>query len=360
VNLPELRIPAPALHDLVRALWSSAGSAPREAELVAEHLVAANLTGHDSHGVSMLPRYVASLAEGRLRLNGHVEVVRDAGAVLTLDGGRAFGQVIGYEAMELGIERAERLGVAVLALRGAHHLGRIGHWAEQCAAAGLVSCHFVSVAGDPLVAPFGGTDRRIGTNPFCAAYPREGRPPLVLDFATSGVALGKTRMAYNRGRPVEPGHLIDHSGAPTTDPGVMFEEPYGALLPFGAHKGYGLAVMCEILAGTLSGGYTTHESTRERSSAIVNCLLSVILDPVAFDAPTAPAQAEAFLDWVRASPCAEGTERVLVPGEPEQAYRAERSAHGVPLDRETWRQVRAAALAAGMPTADLDRFPDPA
>ncbi|MGA7814940.1 malate/lactate/ureidoglycolate dehydrogenase, partial [Caballeronia sp.] len=255
-NSGELRIAADVLHAYVSAIWIHAGSMPREAELVADHLVMANLSGHDSHGVGMIPRYVASLADNELQLNQHAEIVRDAGAVLTVEGHKGFGQVVAYEAMEHGIERARKLGVCAVGLRGAHHIGRIGHWAEQCAAAGLVSFHFVNVAGDPLVAPFGGIDRRFGTNPFCAAFPRDGQPPLVLDFATSGIAYGKTRVAYNKGVDVAPGYLIDHAGVPTVAPKVMHEAPFGSLLPFGAHKGFGLAAMCEIFGGALSGGYT--------------------------------------------------------------------------------------------------------
>jgi hydroxycarboxylate dehydrogenase B len=352
----EPRIPPDALRAYVHAIWVGAGSTPREAELVAEHLVMANLSGHDSHGISMIPRYVASLADGRLRLGGHAEIVRDAGAVLTIDGQQGFGQVVAHEAMAYGIERAGRFGVCALALRDAHHVGRIGHYAEQCAAAGFVSFHFVNVAGDPLVAPFGGTDRRLGTNPFCAAYPRAGRPPLVLDFATSGIAHGKTRVAYNKGVDVGPGYLIDHAGAPTVDPKVMHEAPFGSLLPFGGHKGYGLAAMCEILAGTLSGGYTTHESTRETSSAIVNCMMSVILDPDAFDAPAAQAETDAFIEWVKAAPLADGTDRIYVPGEPELDRRADLAARGIPVDPTTWRLIGEAAGRVGMRAAEVERF----
>src|SRR5580698_6605257 len=350
-----LRIPSETLHDYVRAIWEQAGSAPREAELVADHLLAANLTGHDSHGVGMIPRYVASLRDDELKLNLHAQVARDAGAVLTIDGGKGFGQVVAYEAMEHGIERAKRLGICAVGLRGAHHIGRIGHWAEQCAKAGFVSFHFVNVAGDPLVAAFGGIDPRYGTNPFCAAFPRDGKPPLVLDFATAGIAYGKTRVAYNKGVQVAPGYLIDHAGAPTVEPKVMHEAPFGSLLPFGAHKGFGLAAMCEILGGALSGGYTTHESTLETSSAIVNCMTSVILDPNAFDAPAAQAEADAFIEWVKASPLADGTERIYMPGEPELARRAERTANGVPIDPTTWQQIRDAAAKSGMPASEIER-----
>ncbi|MFM0339610.1 malate/lactate/ureidoglycolate dehydrogenase [Paraburkholderia fungorum] len=350
------RIPADQLHAYVRAIWEQAGSAPREAELVADHLVAANLTGHDSHGVGMIPRYVASLADAQLRLNLHVQVVKDAGAVLSVEGGMGFGQVVAFEAMEQGIERAKRLGICAVGLRGAHHIGRIGHWAEQCARAGLVSFHFVNVAGDPLVAPFGGADRRIGTNPFCAAYPRPGKPPLVLDFATSTVAHGKTRVAYNQGKQVPAGALIDHAGFPTLDPKVMHEAPFGSLTPFGGHKGFGLAALCEIFGGALSGGFTTHAGTLGTTNAIVNCMLSVIIDPAAFDAPNAQAEADAFIEWVKASPLAAGADRIYEPGEPERVTRAQREAEGVPIDPATWAQIRAAALAVGMSEAQAGEW----
>lgn len=343
-----ISISAVELHAFVSAIWRSAGSEELEAALVADHLVQANLSGHDSHGVGMIPRYLRSLADGELKLNRHATLVRDAGAVLTVDGGLAFGQVAAKETMDMGIARARKLGLCAVGLRNAHHIGRIGHWAEQCAAEGLVSFHFVNVAGDPLVAPYGGIDARFGTNPFCAAYPRRGKPPLVLDFATSRVAFGKTRVAYNKGVPLPEGCVIDHLGRPTTDPRVMHEAPRGSLLTLGEFKGYGLAAMCEVLAGALSGGFTTHADTIVRSNAIINCMLSVIIDPAAFDAPDAEAEAEAFLAWVKASPLQRGADEIQVPGEPELARRRERATAGIPIDGTTWAQLEEAGRQFGV------------
>ncbi|CAM2146048.1 hydroxycarboxylate dehydrogenase B [Pararobbsia alpina] len=354
----EVRITADRLRDYVRAIWERAGSASREAQLVADHLVLSNLSGHDSHGVGVIPRYMGSLRDNQLQLNGHAEIVKDVGAVLTVDGRKAFGQVVAYEAMQHGIERAAKLGICAVGLRNAHHIGRIGHWAEQCASSGFVSIHFANVAGDPLVAPFGGTDRRVGTNPFCAAFPRDGKPPLVLDFATSGMAWGKTRVAYNQGVQVPPGMLLDHEGRPTVEPRVMHEQPPGALTPMGLHKGAGLAALCEIFGGALSGGYTTHESTIETSNAIFNCMTSIVLDPKAFDAASAQAEADAFIEWVKASPHAEGVDTIYAPGEPELECRAERTANGLPIDVTTWKQIAEAAQSAGLSAVEIQAFLD--
>ncbi len=352
----EIRIASSKLRQFVVSLWQHAGSSETEAVLVADHLVQANLAGHDSHGVGMIPSYMASRRQGHLLQNQHVEVVKDAGAVLTVDGHNGFGQVAASEAMALGIERTRQLGMCAVALRHSHHIGRIGHWAEQCARAGFISFHFVNVVGDPMVAPFNGSDRRFGTNPFCAIFPREGQPPLLLDFATSGIAFGKTRVAYNKGVQVAPGYLIDNHGAPTNDPTVMHETPYGSLLAFGLHKGYGLAVMCEILAGALSGGQTTHESSLQKSvEAIFNSMTTIILDPKAFDAPQMQEEAQAFIDWAKASPQA-GDSPILVPGEFEEAQRAARLRDGVPIDANSWQQILAAAREAGMPEAELAEY----
>lgn len=350
----EIRVPAQTVHRYIAQVWDAAGGDERECGLLADHLVQANLTGHDSHGIGMLVEYVPAVQAGALTMGGHVDVVKDAGAVISLDGHSRLGQVMAFEAMELGIERAREHGVAVISLRNTHHVGRIGHWAEQCAQAGFASVHFVSVPGDLLVAPLGCLDARFGTNPFCAAFPRPGRSPILLDFATSTIALGKTRVAHNAGVEVPHGCLIDADGNPTTDPGVMWSTPMGSLLPFGEHKGYGLALMCELFAGALGGAPTTTEDTITHRPGIYNAMLSIVLDPGAFDAPDSQGSAQAFLDWVGASPAGNDPRSGVVPGEPEQTRRSERLRDGVPIDSATWANVRQAALDAGL---DVSRVP---
>ena len=265
--------------------WRSAAPTAvpsEEARLVADHLVLANLFGHDSHGVGMMPAYIQNTTTGRCIRNHHAKIIKDNGAVVVIDGGVGYGQVVAKETMDIGIERAKKHGVCVIGLTNAHHIGRIGHWAEQCARAGMVSTHWVNVHGHKsLVAPFGGAEPRYSTNPYCTAVPRKGKEPIVLDFATSQVAMGKVRVANNKKIQMEPGLLIDAAGEDTTEPGAMYNPPFGAILPFGLHKGGGLAVICDLLAGALTGGKTHSPATIKDGTDIVNNMLSIIIDPAA-------------------------------------------------------------------------------
>jgi hydroxycarboxylate dehydrogenase B len=348
-------IHAEPLRAVVRAIVTSAGSSAREAELVAEHLIEANLTGHDSHGVGMLPRYVEVFLAGDLKINQHVTAVTDAGPLLTLDGNAGFGQVMGFEAMERGIERAAQHGVAVVGLSNSHHIGRIGHWAEQCIRAGYVSMHYVNVISEPVVAPFGGRDARFVTNPFCVGIPLPGREPILLDFATSRIAMGKVRVAMNKGEQVKPETLLDHRGEPTTDPNTLFVEPHGAILPFGEHKGFGLAVVCELLGGALTGGGTLHYKPASR--AIINNMLSIIIDPNRLGtAANLSSETAEFVKWVKESPVAQGIDRIKIAGEPEQDSRRQRGANGIPIDATTWGEIIDAAAQLGMKRPDVERL----
>ncbi|QQP90135.1 malate/lactate/ureidoglycolate dehydrogenase [Skermanella sp. TT6] len=348
-------IAAEPLKAVMREIVTAAGSSPREAELVADHLVEANLTGHDSHGVGMLPRYVEVFLAGDLKVNQHVAPVTDAGALLTLDGKAGFGQVMAYEAMEQGIERAARHGVAVVGLSNSHHIGRIGHWAEQCIRAGYVSMHYVNVISEPVVAPFGGRDARFVTNPFCVGIPLPGREPVLLDFATSRIAMGKVRVAMNKGEQVKPETLLDHRGEPTTDPNELFAEPHGAILPFGEHKGFGLAVVCELLGGALTGGGTLHHKPSSR--AIINNMLSIIIDPNRLGtAANLSSETAEFVKWVKESPVARGVDRIRIAGEPEQDSRRRRGAEGIPIDATTWGEILDAAAQLGLKRPDIERL----
>jgi uncharacterized oxidoreductase len=342
---------ADALRLQVERIVLGCGSSAAEANAVAANLVAANLSGHDSHGVGMLPRYVDAVLEGGLIPNASVKLTTDMGSLLALDGQRGFGQVVGAQAMQMGIERALQLGTCIMTLSQSHHLGRIGHWAEMALSHGLVSIHFVNVLSRPVVAPWGGADGRFGTNPCCIGIPLAGREPFVLDFATSRVAQGKMRVAYNEGREVEPGHLIDQAGRPTNQPGVVVvpQSPgpsgnvFGALLPFGEHKGYGLAVACELLGGALTGSGTWHKPA-SAVRTVLNGMLTILIDPKRLGTQeTFEREALAFVDWLHQAPAAPGTEAVLLAGEPERKARKIRALSGIELDDTTWSEIKQAA-----------------
>jgi len=277
---PTITFSHAALREAGARILAGVGAGAAEARLVADHLVDANLAGHDSHGVGMLPQYVRAVRGGAVDPRAHAAIEDRGGALLAVDGRRGLGQVVAREATAAGVDRARALGLAAVALRNASHVGRVGAYGEQAAEAGLVSLFFVNVVGHPaLVAPFRGSDARFATNPVCIALPpARGRPPVVLDFATSLVALGKVRVAMSRGERMAPGVLVDARGRPTTDPAVMYREPRGAILPFGLHKGYGLAFACELLAGAVAGGGTLSTVPFEQDR-IGNNLLALFLDP---------------------------------------------------------------------------------
>ncbi|HSV34803.1 MAG TPA: malate/lactate/ureidoglycolate dehydrogenase [Ramlibacter sp.] len=344
--------PAQDLRIHSAAILEAAGSTEEEARAVADNLVLANLSGHDSHGVGMVPRYVDAVLEGGLKPNAKAKVVLDGGSLLSLDGRRGYGQMVGEQAMALGMARAKELGSCILALANAHHLGRIGHFAEMATHHGLVSLHFVNVLSRPVVAPWGGADGRYGTNPCCIGVPLKGREPFVLDFATSRVAQGKMRVAYNEGREVEPGYLIDAQGRPTTDPGVVVvpqsDGLFGALMAFGEHKGYGMAVACELLGGALTGSGTWHRPA-DAARAVVNGMLTILIDPQKLGTRASfETEALAFVDWLKQSPPAPGSEGVRIAGEPERQARAHREREGIAIDDATWAEMLAAGRKVGL------------
>jgi uncharacterized oxidoreductase len=319
---------------LTNRIVTAGGSSPAEAAIVAEHLVEANLRGHDSHGVGMLVAYVRDLEAGTLTVNQTPEIVSDTGTISVWDARAGYGQVIARQAVEWAIEAAQRHGVAVNGLRNAH-LGR----------AGMVALHFVNVAsGPPPVAPFRGREGRFLTNPVCIAIPgTDNNEPILLDFATSRVALGKVRVAHNAGKPMLDGALLDHAGQPTTDPSVMYSEPRGVVLPFGEHKGSGLALVCELLAGAIVGSASVTTPTPPERG-IINGMLSIVIDPARLSTrESMMIEIDAMISWVKSAKPADLDLPVLVAGEPERIARAARVANGIEIDDATWAQLSAIA-----------------
>lgn len=340
-------IPHDRLRELTAAVFTAAGCGPEEAERVARRLVEANLVGHDSHGVIRVPSYVAWLRSGKILANQTIAVAFENDALAVVDGRFGFGQTVGEQAVRLGIVKARKAGVAVVALRNAGHLGRIGDWPLLAAEAGQLSLHFVNTTGAGiLVAPFGGTQRRLSANPIAAGVPLRGRPPLLLDISACTLAEGKIRVALNKGVPVPEGCIIDADGRPTTDPKVFYGPPPGAILPIAGHKGYGLAVLCEVLAGALTGGGCSDPKNADR---VVNGMLSIYLDKSFFRSEEGfDADVGRFVEWVKSSAKATPDGEILMPGEIEERTRARRLREGVELDATTWGQLRETAAGLGL------------
>ncbi|MDR3372247.1 MAG: malate/lactate/ureidoglycolate dehydrogenase [Ancalomicrobiaceae bacterium] len=335
------------------AILAAAGSAPEEAAIVADHLVEANLTGHDSHGVGLLPMYVQDRLDGKVRANGHAELIKQDGPIAIFDADMAFGHVVAREVTDWGIAQAKATGLTMIGLRNAYHVARLGSYAEQAFEAGLVSILFVNVVfGAPRVAPFGGADGRLHTNPICIGVPgSDSHLPFLLDFATSRIAIGKVRVAFEEGRMLPDGVLLDGHGRPANDPGVLFSAPFGAILPFGEHKGYGLAVACELLAGALTGG-VVNRSANPGNRALTNSVLAIFVDPSRFgELPVFHATVTDIIAHLKAAPALAGGSGVLIAGDPERQSRARRSADGIPMGQTTWEQICTAGARVGVDTA---------
>lgn len=342
-----LLIKADVLSAFLARIFTSAGCSGEEAMRIGQNLVDANLTGHDSHGVIRTPRYLVWLKDGKLLADQNVSVVSDSGPLLILDGNYGYGQTVGPQAVERGIARAAEHGICIVALRHAGHLGRIGVFAEMAAEAGQVSVHFVNVAGSVLVAPFGGTQRRMSTAPIAIGVPSPDGPPVILDFATSLVAEGKILVAAKGGKPLPEGSLIGPDGEKSVDPALLYgdADPVvtpdqrrgpGAMTTMGEHKGSGLALICELLAGALTGsGATGPDYTR-----VYNGMLSIYMSVEHFDTgDTYAAEIKRYIAYFKSSKPVTEDGEVLVPGEPELRTRERRLREGIPLPRDTWNAI---------------------
>jgi uncharacterized oxidoreductase len=326
-------------HRLVAAaeqILVTAGATPANAHDVATSLVEADLVGHDSHGVRRLVPYVQAIRDGQLDPAVEATVDRARSAASVVDCRHGFGQV----AARLAVTEARRLssehGAGVVAIRRCNHIGRLGEYVQLLADDDAVGLAFGNA--DPSVAPFGGRERRLGTNPLAWAAPRaRNRPPVLADFATAAIAEGKVALADAAGEQVAPGSVVGPDGRATTDPADFYRG--GALLPFGLHKGYGLSVLIEIVGGLLSG--TGISSLPGYDNTFGTVIVAVDIGTfVAVD--EFRRQCEEFCALLSSTEPADGG-RVLVPGEIEATTRAERLRDGIPLSDITWRDL------AGLP-----------
>lgn len=340
------------LQELISGIFRKAGSSQAEADDIADHLVKANLAGHDSHGVIRTPIYITWLREGKVVANQQLKVLFENDSIVVADGQLGYGQSIGKQLVTMGVAKCRDQGVAVTAVRNSGHLGRIGHWAELAAEQGVVSLHFVNTSGlGMFVVPAGGIDSRLSVNPVTMGVPVEGRHPVVLDMAAAAAAEGKLKVARNKGVTVPDGWILDAQGNPTNDPNDFYGPPFGAILPFAGYKGYGLAFMVELLAGALTGGGCSSEG----KTRLEQGMLSIYLDPDRLNSHDSfQAEVQRYIDFVKSSRPSDEAHPVLVPGDVEQQNRQQKTVEGLPLDETTWEQIVKIARNVGVAEELID------
>ena len=341
---------------LASRILTAAGSKPADAACVAADLARSNLLGHDSHGVMRLVQYVGFIREGHVDVAAEPEVLVDRPAVCVVDGKSAFGQVVSRFALERAAEKASAAGAATVLVRNCNHVGRLGGVTEEAAKRGFAAVMVANAPGPGQVAPLGARERRMGTNPISVAAPArlgDDAPPLVLDMTTSATAEGKLRVARQKGESVPEGQIIDRRGNPSTDPEDFYEDDAGSILPLGgplAHKGYGLAVAADLLAGVLSGAGVGRTDLPRGANGVYLSLTDIraVMDESEYDRWLA-----AYESHIRgAAPIREG-ETIRLPGDVERERAAERAAGGIPLPAETWRQIRELAGELGVDVSDI-------
>ena len=325
------------LRNITAQIFTRLDSSKEEAEIVANHLVDADLLGVDSHGVIRVPEYVSKI-QGKsksgfiIKPNAKILVEKESASTFSVDGGSGFGQVVAKKTMEIAIEKAKISGICVATARNLDHAGRIGEFTSMAAKCDLVGAMFVK--NPPAMQPYGGTARLIGNDPISYAFPTSNPDrPIFLDMAMSVAAGGKMRFAMDKGEAVPLGWIVDKDGNPTSDPSDYFDNG-GSMLPFSGHKGYGLAIVTEILGGVLSGaGALNHNPTN-------NALFALVVNIEAFmPIREFKANMDKFASEIKNSPKKPGVEEIFLPGEREAQTREIRLKEGIPLPERTWQNI---------------------
>lgn len=316
-------------------IFQAADTPKLTADLVGQSLVSANLAGHDSHGVIRIVQYLRQIDEDEIRPRARPEIERETPVMVLYNGHRCFGQLGAKVAVEDGIGKARGNAVSAVGLKHSGHVGRLGEWVGLAAEEGLIALAYANGGrSGGLVAPFGGAERRMGTNPIAVAIPLKDRPAMLLDFATSAVAEGKVRVAFNGGKEIPEGWALDKNGAPTKNPGDVYDG--GMLLPAAGHKGFGLALLTDYLGGILTGA----GGPGIPGSILGNGVLFILLN-ISFFRPLDEffADGEQIAGRIKDTKPAPGFDEVLMPGEPEARSAASRQRDGIPLDDTTWTEI---------------------
>lgn len=330
-------------------LFEKAGSSPADARTIVDHLVDSSLYGHDSHGQLRIYEYIGQIQNGLFDPKGQPYIETDRPCAATVNGGGALGQIGGAFAAQIAIDKARDYGVATVTLRNTSHVGRVGAYPLQIARQGLVGLVFCN-AGDlgRQIAPYGGLDGKLSTNPIAFAAPRRDADPILVDMTTSVCAEGKIRVAANKGVSLPEGCIIDAEGNPSTDPQAYLGEPKGAMLPLGgpfAYKGYCLSFIVEILGGALSGQGCAAGATVMQSNGL--CIMAYNIEHFT-DREAFFDELETLIAHVHTSRIDPRLGEILLPGEPEFRTASLRQKEGIPVDDTTWQRIGQAGLSLGL------------
>ena len=326
-------------------------------EVIVENMVESDLRGIDSHGVGMLPRYDGQRKDGALNMTPDVKVVRDFGAVALIDADHGLGHVSATRAMQLACDKAERFGVGAVTARGSNHFGAAGVYSTMAVDRGLIGLCTTGTTQRSVLPTFA-REPRYSTNPIAFAAPAKRNDPFSLDMATSTVAVGKLNIARRAGKELPLGWAHDSDGLPTTDPSVALSavpkrlSPLGGSRELGSHKGYGLAMMVDILSSVLSGsfigGHNLKSGEREQHINVGHFCLA--LDPAAFrEAGDFEDELDDLIDMLHATDPVDPAQPVLVAGDPEHRERVNRLENGIPMTETLFNEVREVAEACGAP-----------
>jgi uncharacterized oxidoreductase len=335
-----------SLLEFARDVFLACGAPEPEACIVADHLVAANLMGYDTHGIMRIPQYLEDVRKDLIRPGAPVTVEQETETTCVVDAGWNFGQVGGLRAIDIAIGKARRVHTSTVVVRRSNHAGRLGTFTQRAAEAGFIA---VGVCNSPIhghfVLPWGGREGRLATNPISFSAPCDGGPVFLADFSTAESSEGSIRLHRDTGKSVAPGTIVDGNGESTTDPALFYGPPRGAILPFGGSKGYrgyALSLLVEILGGILGGSSTIRQQPG-------NGLAFVVIDISAFLPQAEFAQLmREMRAYMKSSAPAPGHQEVLLPGEPDYARRAQRTRDGIPVEEALWEQIRAAAASVGV------------
>lgn len=344
-----VRIDPERLERFLSEIFRQSGASEADAAEVSAHLVESNLAGHDSHGVMRAPWYLEKIDKQEIVPGAPIAIEREAPTTAIVNGHWGFGQPIARRAMELAVEKARQAGMASVAVRQANHVGRIGAYTQLASDAGMIGIGMANLHGTShCVAPFGGIDRKLPTNPLSIAFPRGGDLGFLLDMTSSIVAEGKLKMKLNRGEPLPDGWAINSTGDPAHDPREFYDEPRGAILPLGGamgHKGFGLSLAIDALSGGLSGAGCSGPSGTRHGNA---CLFIVMRIDAFCPVPEFEARVSELTTHVKSARPMPGVERVMIPGDPERASAALGRREGLEVDDPTWAALSARARAAGV------------